>query len=194
MAEQEIEQCENCGTDLDGVEVITSPDGNEWCELCYVNDECPFECNVQHDVPSDGSGRSGNGYNNNEYDLECGNTLYWMGDRRFRFGEWQETPTVMISAGEHYGEYVDEYDTFECYGCGELFHQDDYYEDSYCRECYRENYGGSNGYPVGPASTTLCRNERCANGVTHVDPLTERATCSTHAGPGYFTIEEMVTA
>jgi hypothetical protein len=169
--------CPECGAEHSDEEWedVRRADGR-MCSECYVNDECPDQCNDEHDPPdTTHDAESWECPETGVSDRWCEQCYEWLHDRygdgstnvgTRRYPEWVCEP------GEH--------DYTTCEDCGVWLHYDDTRYDEYnerylCSSCWDE---GDYHDGAGDGSfTPTC--ERCHSRTpTHYHPVTEEVACT----------------
>lgn len=189
--------CAHCGEEMND-DNTQNDDGT--CTSCFVNTDCPAECNTPHDAPSF---RQANGA-----EWECpgdGGVFYYMGPNRLADrarGEWQEYETVLVRerSGQRRYHWIDRDEAYWCEGCQDYILDSDYAGDDYCQSCHDEHdhydcdCDECNGAAeVGPPVTVRC-SRSCTLTATHYDPITEAVTCGRHATHSHELIPELIAA
>lgn len=169
--------CPDCGesitADNEAVEV-------DYCQSCYVNEDCPSQCDEPHAAPPNGP-FSGVGT------WTCPTSRdewYWLGDggytmrRSYGRGEWVEDETVCLASGD----YISADDAFCCERCEGFYHTDYYCRDNTCDSCVERDYydDGCHRSPVGRSTVATCMS--CHRNASHWNPISENIYCSDHAG------------
>lgn len=146
------------------------------CSECYINSDCPDECNEPHASPTpDDRG---------QWTCPATSVVFRCNGEHydFRYLEWEPDRYNEGSTEIYDCWYWDPYDAgySHCEVCEEWIHQDDTWYDeesecSYCESCYRASrQADSSRYAV----CVSC--ERSIRGDVHFDSDTEETYCGAH--------------
>lgn len=185
--------CAGCGEGIDGDNEVLDA---ETCSACYVNTDCPAQCNAQHDAPSF---RQANGS-----DWTCpdtGDTFWYEGPNRLELresrGEWVDYETVQVGGSR--GDWIDRDDACYCESCDGYIHSDNYGGDDLCQSCYDSRYGHED-CDCEDCCDELCGEPQnagcnyCTAPTTHWHPITEEVSCATHAHAEAELLPQLVAA
>lgn len=189
--------CAHCGEPTgDDADNIVNEDGS--CTSCYVNTDCPAECNTPHDAPS-----FRQQFGSEWACPETGDVFYYEGPNRLEDrgrGSWGVYETVLVRDAARRLLWMDVDDTNWCESCDTHVHPSRYAYDDLCRTCYdeRDHYDCdcdecSGTMEVGPPVAVRC-SRSCISTATHYHPITEDVTCGRHATHSHELIPELIAA